>query len=71
MRTESVRSIEFSALAAARVLGIDLNRTYTLLRLGRLVGRKDERGEWLVDASSVEHRLEQMRKHREGLRSEK
>jgi hypothetical protein len=52
----SVGSEEISALDAARQLGIDLHRTYILLRLGRLIGRKVD-GEWRVCSQSVADRL--------------
>jgi len=52
---------DLSALDAARRLGIDLNRVYVLLRLGRLDGRKVD-GEWRVDDQSVEEHLR--RRHR-------
>ena len=42
MQTASARSAnELSALDAARLLNVDLNRLYNLLRLGRIEGRKD------------------------------
>jgi predicted site-specific integrase-resolvase len=44
---------ELSALDAARRLGIDLNRLYVLLRLGRIEGRKVE-GEWRVPGHAIE-----------------
>ena len=48
---------ELSALDAARRLGIELNRVYVLLRLGRLDGRKID-GEWRVSGQAVEERLQ-------------
>lgn len=48
--------MELSALEAARRLGIELNRVYMLLRLGRLAGRKVD-GEWRVCKRAVEERL--------------
>ena len=47
---------DLSAIDAARRLGIDLNRLYVLLRLGRIGGQKVN-GEWRVQASAVEQRL--------------
>jgi predicted site-specific integrase-resolvase len=58
MQTASVKSVdELSAVDAARRLNVDLNRLYSLLRLGRIAARKDERGEWRVSSTSVEDRL--------------
>jgi hypothetical protein len=48
---------ELSALDAARRLGIELNRVYVLLRLGRLDGHKVD-GEWRVCGRAVEERLQ-------------
>jgi hypothetical protein len=48
---------ELSALDAARRLGIELNRVYVLLRLGRLDGHKVD-GEWRVCGQAVEERLQ-------------
>jgi predicted site-specific integrase-resolvase len=48
---------DLSAIDAARRLGIDLNRLYVLLRLGRIGGQKVN-GEWRVQASAVEQRLQ-------------
>jgi excisionase family DNA binding protein len=47
---------ELRAIDAARRLGIDLNRVYVLLRLGRLNGHK-QGGEWRVSRDAVEERL--------------
>jgi excisionase family DNA binding protein len=47
---------ELRAIDAARRLGIDLNRLYVLLRLGRLNGHKLG-GEWRVSRVAVEERL--------------
>jgi hypothetical protein len=47
---------ELTAIDSARRLGIDLNRLYVLLRLGRLDGRKVN-GEWRVRGGAVEERL--------------
>jgi hypothetical protein len=48
---------DLTALDAARQLGIELNRVYVLLRLGRLAGRKVD-GKWRVSISGVEERLQ-------------
>jgi hypothetical protein len=57
MQTASAESNEeVRAIDAARRLGIDLNRLYVLLRLGRLNGRKVN-GEWRVCGRAVEERL--------------
>ncbi len=48
---------EMTALEAARTLGVDLNRLYILLRLGRIDGRKIN-GEWRVPGHAVEERLQ-------------
>jgi hypothetical protein len=48
---------DLSAIDAARRLGIDLNRLYVLLRLGRVGGHKIN-GEWRVPAHAVEQRLQ-------------
>jgi hypothetical protein len=47
---------EMSAVEAARRLGVDLNRVYVLLRLGRVAGRKID-GQWRVSSLAVEERL--------------
>ena len=52
----SEEAYETSALDAAKRLGIDLNRLYVLLRLGRIDGRKVN-GEWRVPEKAVEERL--------------
>jgi hypothetical protein len=54
--SESVSVVDLSAIDAARRLGIDLNRLYVLLRLGRLDGHKVN-GEWRVCGRAVEERL--------------
>ncbi len=54
--SESVSAGDLSAIDAARRLGIDLNRLYVLLRLGRLDGHKVN-GEWRVCGRAVEERL--------------
>jgi hypothetical protein len=57
MRTAlAISNGELRAIDAARRLGIDLNRLYVLLRLGRLDGHKVN-GEWRVCCSAVEERL--------------
>jgi len=48
---------EMTALDAARTLGIDLNRLYVLLRMGRLEGRKVD-GVWRVSHQAVQERLQ-------------
>jgi excisionase family DNA binding protein len=55
--SESISVNELTAIEAARRLGIDLNRVYMLLRLGRLYGRKVD-GEWRVPGQAVEERLQ-------------
>jgi hypothetical protein len=47
---------EITALETARRLNVDLNRVYNLLRVGRIIGRK-EGDEWRVSRASVEARL--------------
>jgi predicted metalloprotease len=54
--SESVSVEDLSAIDAARRLGIDLNRLYVLLRLGRIDGHKVN-GEWHVCGRAVEERL--------------
>ena len=53
---------ELTAIDSARRLGIDLNRLYVLLRLGRLDGRKVN-GEWRVRGDAVEDRLQKRQHH--------
>ncbi len=53
----STSADDMTALAAARRLGIDLNRLYVLLRLGRIDGQKIDR-EWRVPVRAVEERLQ-------------
>jgi hypothetical protein len=53
---------ELTAIDSARRLGIDLNRLYVLLRLGRLDGRKVN-GEWRVRGDAVEERLRKRQYH--------
>ena len=47
---------ERSALETARLLDIDLNRLYVILRLGRLAGRKVN-GQWRISSHAIEERL--------------
>jgi excisionase family DNA binding protein len=54
---ENMSANELTAIEAARRLGIDLNRVYLLLRLGRLDGHKVD-GEWRVRGQAVEERLQ-------------
>jgi excisionase family DNA binding protein len=54
--SENMSVNELTAIEAARRLGIDLNRVYLLLRLGRLDGHKQD-GEWRVSRDAVEERL--------------
>jgi hypothetical protein len=53
---------ELTAIDAARQLGIELNRVYVLLRLGRLAGRKIADGTWRVDMRAVEDRLQRRKR---------
>jgi hypothetical protein len=55
--SENISVNELTAIEAARRLGIDLNRVYLLLRLGRLDGHKVD-GEWRVCGRAVEARLQ-------------
>jgi hypothetical protein len=48
---------EISAVEAARRLGIDLNRVYGLLRVGRLEGHKTN-SKWYVSGVAVQKRLQ-------------
>jgi hypothetical protein len=55
--SENISVNELTAIEAARRLGIDLNRVYLLLLLGRLDGHKVD-GEWRVCGRAVEERLQ-------------
>lgn len=46
-------------VAAAEILGLGSDSVRWLLRNGHLEGRKDRRGQWLVNAASVENYAEQ------------
>jgi hypothetical protein len=52
----TAKATEMSAVEAARRLGVDLNRVYVFLRLGRVAGRKID-GQWRVLSLAAEERL--------------
>lgn len=55
--SDNMSSNDLSALDAAKILKIDLNRLYVLLRLGRVDGQKVN-GQWRVCGRAVKERLQ-------------
>ncbi len=53
------KKTEFSAIEAARRLGINLDYLYRLLLTGRIQGRKQD-GRWVVPFKAVEAKLKAM-----------
>ncbi len=55
---------ELSVREAAKSLGVRIGTVYQLLYDGVIAGRKDERGEWRIEAESVErYRLRRTVRH--------
>jgi len=53
-----IKEKEFSAVEAARRLGVGLDYLYSLLWTGKLLGRKVGR-QWRIPANAIEARLKQ------------
>lgn len=48
---------ELGIAESSREMGVTLDATYRLVQAGKLPGRKDERGRWLIPAAAVQARV--------------